>query len=790
MKRRISLPDSLFTAAWLLFHAAIIAAFLLAAVCGGGIRTDADLFAMIPDTGSNAAMAKADRQLTQNSARHVFILVSHADFKNAKLMAERVYGDLSLHTEQFAQLSLAADGAAASEIEEFVYANRYRLLPKEASEEILVSEEGTRVFAERAAAMAYGGISFSTFSSLNRLDADPFLLSDAAMAAYMAAVQAAGTALSPIDGVLATEFEGKWYVLIRGTLSKAGAKLASKDNAVHTIYSICLPLEQEGFRFVFSGTPFHSYESSLSASREISLISTVSLLLVLSILIFIFRSPLPIALSIFSIILSLAVAFSATHLLFGNIQMLTLVFGTSLIGCCIDYSLHFFMHWKADSSLRTGAELRSALFKGLLFSFLSTQICYLLLFCMPFPLLRQISLFSFTGITSSFLTTLGFYPLLPVPQKRNVPHLSFAPPRVGQWAKVFLGACITLAVGIPALRHKSFAVRNDIARLYTMQGRLKEDAVLSYQVLRYSPSSWLIVSGGTEEEVLQKEESLCEKLPDKYISASRFIPSRAMQEKSLAAVERLLPLAPQQLALLGLEASDAEQLCSSFEQEKEKGRLLVPLKTDAGSAVPESLESIIEMLWLGKIGDKFYSVVLPTTVTDESFYESLARDNDGVYFENKIKSINSSLDWLTTRVLLIFALAYIAIIALLKAIYSWKQTLRIASVPLISIIAITAAFTVAGYPLDFFCTAGMMLVFGLGLDYIIYMTEDAGRKERHASAIEASAVFLSFITTELSFGALAFSSFVPVRIIGLCISTGCLAAFIGTAVWTADWQEN
>ena len=54
----------------------------------------------------------------------------------------------------------------------------------------------------------------------------------------------------------------------------------------------------------------------------------------------------------------------------------------------------------------------------------------------------------------------------------------------------------------------------------------------------------------------------------------------------------------------------------------------MPLKTDAGSAVPESLESIIEMLWLGKIGDKFYSVVLPTTVTDESFYESLARDND------------------------------------------------------------------------------------------------------------------------------------------------------------------
>ena len=53
---------------------------------------------------------------------------------------------------------------------------------------------------------------------------------------------------------------------------------------------------------------------------------------------------------------------------------------------------------------------------------------------------------------------------------------------------------------------------------------------------------------------------------------------------------------------------------------------------------------------------------------------------------------------------------------------------------------------------------------------------------------EAAAVALSFITTELSFGALAFSSFVPVHIIGLAISSGLLAAFACTC--SAEKRKN
>ena len=80
-------------------------------------------------------------------------------------------------------------------------------------------------------------------------------------------------------------------------------------------------------------------------------------------------------------------------------------------------------------------------------------------------------------------------------------------------------------------------------------------------------------------------------------------------------------------------------------------------------------------------------------------------------------------------------------------------------------------------------------MFGLGLDYIIYMTEHGRRDETGGRGIEPAAVLLSFVTTELSFGALALSSFVPVHIIGLCIFAGCLAAFLCTGMGRENCKD-
>lgn len=119
-----------------------------------------------------------------------------------------------------------------------------------------------------------------------------------------------------------------------------------------------------------------------------------------------------------------------------------------------------------------------------------------------------------------------------------------------------------------------------------------------------------------------------------------------------------------------------------------------------------------------------------------------------------------------------FAISFIIIAVVLKFFYSWKETLKILSIPLISLLAILCTFILAGLKIEFFCITGVILVFGLGLDYVIY------RMENKENKLEAFAILLSFVTTSISFGALALSSFVPVHVMGLSIFTGLITAFI------------
>ena len=117
---------------------------------------------------------------------------------------------------------------------------------------------------------------------LDNLDTDPFMLAEHNLKNYLGAVQSSGVAMAVKDGVLATQYQDSWFIMIRGVLSKKGAALATKNNGVGEIYSVCSPLEKDGTRFVYSGTPFHSYESSNSASREITIIGINNFLLILS----------------------------------------------------------------------------------------------------------------------------------------------------------------------------------------------------------------------------------------------------------------------------------------------------------------------------------------------------------------------------------------------------------------------------------------------------------------------------------------------------------------------------
>ena len=145
--------------------------------------------------------------------------------------------------------------------------------------------------------------------------------------------------------------------------------------------------------------------------------------------------------------------------------------------------------------------------------------------------------------------------------------------------------------------------------------------------------------------------------------------------------------------------------------------------------------------------------------------------------------LGDSLDKLTVMVLKFFLIAYALMFVFLKLFYKLKQTLKIVSIPLLIVLVTTAVFAVFNIKLEFFSVTGLILVFGLGLDYIIYMMENEKPKTDENKTLEPFAIMLSFITTIVSFGALALSSFVPVHLMGLSIFLGLATAYISSMLY-------
>ena len=804
-------PQKKLLAGWLIYHIAVVALFLISAVIfRGKIGIDSDLFNLVPKNISMESVKKADEKMMSVTSQNVFVLVANKDFSEAKRVAEEVYAELK-DSKNFESISLYNDVSAMGDITDFLYKYRSFLIDEKTADKILASDEGAQDFALEALSKAYGGF---TMLPLDNIDSDPFLLTEYNLQNYLAAVQNAGTAMSVKDGVLASKFEGKWYVMIRGILSKAGASLASKNNAISEIYKVC---EGKGAAkddaasattFVFSGTPFHSHESSNSASREISIIATVSMLAVIILLIFIFRSVKPLAFSVGSILVSIGIAVLATLAVFHKMHVITLVFGTSLIGSCIDYSLHFFTHWAGNNELKSSVEIRNHIFSGLLMAIISTGICFAILLFAPFTILKQMSLFCLTGLISSFLTTVAIYPYIKLPAKRgNIRFTNGFAKVVSKLQNKIVGRSVIIILFAFSLIsitlfHKNVKVKNNLLTLYDMKGRLLQDEITASQVIQYTPGGWYIVSGDTEDEALMNEEKLrrdFEKMTDGqvgYVSTSSFVPSVEVQKKSREAYKKLMQNAPEQLQALGfddVENFDAlMSLVADYDYTKNNY-----VSFEAGN-VPQFIESAISSAWLGKVDGKYFTVLLPTKVTNYANYRSLADSNDNVYFISKSQDISVDLDKLTLMIFKFFIVAYILMFIMLRFFYSWKQAFKIISVPLLIIMVVVAVFAACKIDMEFFSVTGLILVFGLGLDYIIYMMENekkqAGEKQSDqletTAVLEPFATMVSFVTTIISFGALALSSFKPVHLIGLSIFIGLFTAYISSFFYGRIGREK
>lgn len=788
---------------WLLPHAGLLAALGLSVLLGGPVSISADFFDLLPGSRFPKPIAAADRLLADKNGRNVFILAGSADFDTAKQGAEEFYTLFDNVLEKtrdhvFEDISLYVDENTLAEVTEFFFNYRYVLMDEQTRD--LLEKGGAEDVAAGALAQAYGAMNFTT---LDYIDRDPFFLVDREIKNIVFPLLLSGGQglLSIRDGLLAAQDEGIWYVLIRGSLASGGLAFANKDSAIKKIYAACDLIREKtgGLRFVFSGVPFHSYESSSGAQREISVISTVTLVIIIALFLSVFRSPIPVFVSVSAALVSILSAFGSALLFFREVHILTLVFGTTLIGTCVDYSVHYFVFWKYGGELKTGSDVRSRILRSVALSCASSLVCFTALLFAPFNILKQFAVFSLAGLLSSFLSVVCLYPLI---KKENRPGLPTGRtgkgPRRLSWIhkKTCLAVIAAFFLILLFVNRKQLRIENNIAGLYTMSPSLLKSEKTSARILNQGSSGWyFIVSGSSPEETLEHEESLRAALnaeaawgdSGSCLAVSAFIPSAAAQKRNHEAAGKLIPLVDRQFEALGFPPESAGEFRRDFAAAE--GKYLFP-----GDEIPGPLREFVSNLWIGRIPGEpgYYSCVLPRHVTDEAPFRAAAEKFDHVFFVNKVKDIGNELDALTKNMMILFLAAYAAIALLVKWFYPWRRTLRICAVPFLLVLTVLAVFTGVDIPLGFFSMVGIVLAFGLGLDYMFYITEQekspGTENERFGNGFSLTvlAILLSFATSALSFGALALSAFAPIHIFGLAVFSGLTAAYVSAMLLTGS----
>ena len=811
--------------AWGVRAAWLVLALLAALYCGwrfaGPAPLETNLLALLPATEADPVAEKAVDTLASALGDRTVLLVTSRDDAHAKAAAKQLGASLQ-KSAAFASVTAELPPFDLSQIAALYMPYRFGLLAS----------------ADRAA-LAGGVLSAASAS------ASASASTHASAVAATLRDQLAQRLYSPLQGGLGTQLGDDpfgWLARWLGNLPLATSNLEVEDNllvshrhdaqgdttsvlivatlpgsayetktqrAVHAALAAAESTLRQTFPDVTvarTGAVFYAEAARSASEREVHLIGIASLCGIALLMMWVFRSPRLLLLGFVSTALGIVCALAATLLIFGKLHLLTLVFGASLIGEAVDYSIQYFVVYLGagrDWDARLGARtVRPALTVALTTSLLG----YAVLMWVPFPALKQIACFAMAGITTAFASVLWLLPALLTRAPRRSPQRVFdgAARLLAGWQRAIGGkrawaiAAVLLIVAAPGwLRLTSdddihLLIQRD-ASLVAQENQLREAVGVD------NSAQFFVVRGATEEAVLQRAEALGAKLDalngsadsvGGYQSITQFVPSAQRQSEDRARLAQHVFNDTAALRAILLQAGFKDDVADAWLAAFAKPH--APLTVDRWLAAPWSQP--YRHLWLGAVesnpanpasqvsplhAQSYAAVVIPQGVTprNEPALSALAHGLPGVVFVDKAASVSKlfgayrrdSGGWLGG------ALVLVCVLLMLR--YKPRGGIATTLPVLLAVGVALAVFGYAGVPLNLFNWLALMLVLGVGANYAVFLREGCLRADADLGAVWTG-VLLSAATTLLSFGMLGMSAMPALRSFGTTLALGIAVAVL------------
>jgi predicted exporter len=731
---------------------------------------DTDILALLPAERRDPLRQRALGQMVEAGRQKVVVLIGAADWDEARRAAAEYRNVLAPFNHLIDAAETHADQSAS---DFFAFFKKHRLALLSIQDAAALSAEKQEFWLDTALGRLYSPFAGPTALAWHD---DPF-----GWFGNWIQERARETPVRPRDGVLSVSDGERHYVLLPLTLRVPAFALAGQQAVMPVLYRARQAAQQtaQSIDIIEAGVVLHAAAAASQARWEMKLIGIGSLAGILLLIWLTFRSLKPIALVALSIAVGYLGALSISSLLFERLHLTTLVFGSSLIGVAQDYGIYFFCRRiGADAPLDSGNLLRRIL-PALILTLVTTLIGYLGLVLTPFPGLRQMALFSASGLIFAWLTVVFWFPGL-------VQASSLSDRGVAERCRLVLmrwprcapgrlasGAALAFAglIGFGALR---LSVQDDIRALHNPPKELLDDQIKLGKILDLaSPAQFFLLRGASAEALLEREESLKRRLDSLverkqlggYQAISNWVASARRQQARRESIEQIISHGDGALALLA-ERIGAEKKWLSAARARLR-EAAAPLTIEEFFNAPASRPW--RHLWLGQVGQEYASIIALRGVTRENLaaLAQAAAGLEGVEWVDQVSEISSLLGDYRRYMGWVILLSYLAVYALLYPRYRQNSWRVLAPTALASLIAV-AVLASAGLGLQLFHILALMLLLGIGVDYGIFMQEPDSQQDGAAWL----AVTVSAFSTLLSFGLLSLSKTPALRAFGLTMAIG------------------
>lgn len=523
-----------------------------------------------------------------------------------------------------------------------------------------------------------------------------------------------------------------------------------------------------------SGMIFHAAAGTEQATNEINTVGLGSTIGIISLVLLVFRRITPLVAVMLTMTSAYVLALTVSLLVFGRIHIITLAFGSTLLGVAGDYVLHFLVGSQREGS---GLAARHHLRYAMAIGALTGMGAYLLQFATPFPGLQQMAVFCSAGIFGAWMTVLALAPYYKVtPATQHMPLIAaerFF--QVGQWFyrplwrnRLWVG---TALVGILMLALAAIlrgGVNDAVINLNTSPKALLQSEQQVQQILQQpSVSQFFYIEADSPEQLLVRTQQLNERLAElkqdglRWQSIAQYLPSAAQQIADRQLVSNKLYGEQGALTLL------CEKLGTQCQAPTLSEQSLTPVAFDA-SAFAELLPPMQPQ------GTGWRTLVTVSGEVHGAELAAVAKQVKGVALVNQTEDLSQLLGRYRTSVseLLALTLVLLAVgLALRYRHHSWRMLLPL-------MLAMTVALGCAAMGgITLFHVMALLLVIGIGLDTAVFYTEGGFNPESWLASSLACG------TSILAFGLLSLSAVPVLHQFGLIILVGILGCWLLTPLF-------